>query len=1093
MMVKSYPAMILKLLGSMGMALTFLGCHAGGNITDSPLAAPSPTGKVEAPTIASPAASPYYSQANSVTLTGMCQSGEEVLLSGDDAQQTVCSNSQYSMQITKTVDGVYSFYLTQKTADQRLSSPVAVVWMRKTSVAPPNILNPSASVFASDKQSLLIEGSCESGALISLTGDGVGYTTCLNSNFSLSLPKSVDGDYVIGVQQTDLAGNTASSSLTWKKHVLTLNPGNASVVVNTSFTFTLSGGSEVYSVTLPQNNSGGALNTSTNTYTSGTLAKVVDVLRVTDSLGSVLDFAMTTVAGAPDHFVLISSDSPTAGLPGNLAAEVVEAKLVDQYGNGIAAYPISFKVTSGDTNILSNALQVTDLNGVAQVSLKHGYRAFQSILSVSPSTGVLPDLAATGNSMLKVAIAMETNNKGKVGATYATGSNPGMMAVGDFNGDGKKDLAVLNIGNNTVGILLGQAGGVFGAMVNYPTNCNGSNAIAVGAVIQSNKQDLVVSCGGDNGLVFMEGLGDGSFGMAQVLPAPMTQGLPIDVKLVDWNGDSKLDIVLVASLGSVIGIWLGNGLGGFTPSIEIPVGTSPNSIEIADLNKDGLKDFVVVNSGDSTLGVIAQISSNVFSAMTTFAVDVGPIQVRLADLDEDTFLDAIVCNNGANNITLWYNDHVGGFQNSSLISVGASPTGIDVSDIDGNNKPDITVVNSGEDSLSIIMNRGGGTLENLPVFSVIAGPFNIIGADFNADGVADLVLNTGNQLVQVLPGNTEGLGYKASTKIGPTLVTHADWNSDGNQDVAVIHTGTNEISLLLGRGNGLFSAGVSLINVIGARGLLGGDWNKDNKMDLAVSVGGTSSVRIFMGKGDGTFETPVDYTVGAGPSKLVVADFNSDGFIDIAVVCQTGNVVSVLLGSGDGTFGSRADAATGSGPSDLGFGDINEDQIVDLVISEESNSNIGILIGKGDGSFQTVVSTTTGGSPIGIEVQDFNNDTHLDVVSLNSADGMVSVFLGLGDGSFQARIDYVCGISPLGLVAGDYDGNGRLDVALTNSSDQKLTILFNSGGGALSNQLVIDVKTSLGGLLVSDFNNDGSLDLLATETNNNQVQLWVGH
>lgn len=88
-------------------------------------------------------------------------------------------------------------------------------------------------------------GVANVGSLISLSGDGVGYTTCLNSSFTLSLPKAVDGDYQITINQTDLAGNEASTNLIWRKHALALTPGNATVVVNTNYNFTVSGGSGV--------------------------------------------------------------------------------------------------------------------------------------------------------------------------------------------------------------------------------------------------------------------------------------------------------------------------------------------------------------------------------------------------------------------------------------------------------------------------------------------------------------------------------------------------------------------------------------------------------------------------------------------------------------------------------------------------------------------------------------------------------------------------------------------------------------------------------------------------------------------------------
>ncbi len=1082
-----------NLWGSLWLLISILGCHAGGGITASPPPPAPPSSKVDVPTVAAPSVSPYYSKDNSVTVQGMCQTGETVILSGDDHQEVSCTDARYALQISKAVDGIYSFQLMQRDQTQSLSEQISFVWIRKTSVPPPNITKPTTTNYASAKQELIIEGNCESGSLVALTGDGVGYTTCLNSQFALSLPKSIDGDYQVGIQQTDLAGNSAATSLTWRKHAIALNPGNASVVVNTSYTFTVSGGTGFYDMTLSQNNSGGSFVTTTRTYTSGTIANSLDTLRVTDSEGSILDFQMLTVPGIPDHLILNSSTNPPSQLPGVVSSNAIKVHLVDRYGNGIASFPLSFKIVSGEASLVGNPLQVTDTNGDAQIFVLHGYQAFLSRVSVGPTTGVLPDLAGSGNATLQVSLSTDTTNSGNLGALYATGSNPGAMTVSDFNGDGLKDIAVLNVGDTTVGIAKGKPGGMLGLMSNFPMNCNAANGIASGDVNHDSKQDLIVSCGGDNTVVYLQGAGDGTFGIPQIISAPAGQEIPMDVKLIDWNNDAHLDITIVSNMGNVFAIWLGDGAGNFTPEIQVTVGSSPTSFAINDLNKDGLKDIVVANSADATLGVVLQTSANSFSAMVSYPVDVGPIQVFLADLDGDTYADAIVCNNGANSITVWMNDHGGGFQNDSLWPVGGSPTGLFVGDIDGNNKVDIVAVNSGDDSLSVILNRGGGVLESLATLSILATPLNIMGGDFNGDLINDLVINSGNQRMQIVPGKSDGLGYTSATKLGPTEVGMGDWNGDGMMDAAVLHTGASEVAILIGQGNGLFSEGTALTGVMNARSLLSGDWNKDNKIDLVVSLGGTSSVRVYLGKGDGAFEAPVDYAVGSGPLKMVSADFNSDGSLDLAVVCQTANSVTVLLGNGDGTFSQRRDLGAGSGPSAIAFGDINGDNIVDLAVSVESNSNVGVLIGNGDGSFQTVLETAVGIGPIGVALQDFNGDGALDVATLNGADGSVSVLLGNGDGSLRAKNDFACGLSPLGMVTGDFDSNGRLDVALTNSSDQKVTVLLNTGNGTLSDQLVFDAKSSLGGLGISDLNNDGSLDLIATETNNNRLQIWVGH
>lgn len=190
----------------LGSSLVLMaGCHIGGAITtvySTPTPAPIVT-VVSMPTIATPAVSPYYSQGNSVQVTGMCMNGNTVFLSGDVSDKQDCLNSSFSFSVSKKSDGVYPLLVTQQDSNQNVSKPVSFVWVRKTTLAPPVILVPTTLTYPSADAVLSISGNCESGDTVSLSGDGAGSTVCAGANFSLSLPKAIDGDYTVVVTQTD--------------------------------------------------------------------------------------------------------------------------------------------------------------------------------------------------------------------------------------------------------------------------------------------------------------------------------------------------------------------------------------------------------------------------------------------------------------------------------------------------------------------------------------------------------------------------------------------------------------------------------------------------------------------------------------------------------------------------------------------------------------------------------------------------------------------------------------------------------------------------------------------------------------------------
>jgi hypothetical protein len=98
-----------------------------------------------------------------------------------------------------------------------------------------------------------------------------------------------------------------------------------------------------------------------------------------------------------------------------------------------------------------------------------------------------------------------------------------------------------------------------------------------------------------------------------------------------------------------------------------------------------------------------------------------------------------------------------------------------------------------------------------------------------------------------------------------------------------------------------------------------GDLNGDGKPDLAVTNGVGDDVSVLLGNGDGTFQALVNYSVGSNPTSVAIGDFNGDGKLD--VVCTAmgpqGAGVWVLLGNGDGSFRQGVNSNAGASPARL--------------------------------------------------------------------------------------------------------------------------------------------------------------------------------
>ncbi len=329
---------------------------------------------------------------------------------------------------------------------------------------------------------------------------------------------------------------------------------------------------------------------------------------------------------------------------------------------------------------------------------------------------------------------------------------------------------------------------------------------------------------------------------------------------------------------------------------------------------------------------------------------------------------------------------------------------------------------------------------------------------------------------------------------GPISIAVGDFNLDGRLDVVVVNSGDNNVSVLLGNGEGTFQPAVDYPVGSYPKSVAVGDFNGDGKPDLVVANSVNNNVDVLLGNGDGTFQPAVNYTVGTFPVSVAVADFNGDGKLDLVVANVDSNNVSVLLGNGDGTFQTPAvNYAAGTGPESVAVGDFNGDGKPDLAVANFSSGNVSVLLGKGDGTFQAAVNYAAGTNPFSVAVGDFNGDGKPDLAVANFGSGNVSVLLGKGDGTFQAAVNYAAGTNnnPYSVAVGDLDGDGELDLAVANSNSNFVSVLLGNGDGtfqAAANYLVGGGPESVA---TGDFNGDGRMDLAVANFVSNNVSILL--
>jgi trimeric autotransporter adhesin len=320
----------------------------------------------------------------------------------------------------------------------------------------------------------------------------------------------------------------------------------------------------------------------------------------------------------------------------------------------------------------------------------------------------------------------------------------------------------------------------------------------------------------------------------------------------------------------------------------------------------------------------------------------------------------------------------------------------------------------------------------------------------------------------------------------PPIVVIGDFNNDGIPDIVSAPRGG--IAISLGNGDGTFAAplipNVDSLDGINAFGI--GDFNGDGIPDLLVADEDTGGLTVLLGKGDGTFTAR--QSMHYATTSIAVADFNGDGKLDVALAGST--QTTILLGNGDGTFTASPNAPS-IGSVQLVAADFNGDGKLDLGIASYNDTTftpgaITILLGNGDGTFIAAPS-----QPQFVASQlvaaDFNCDGKLDLAAISSTANSVVTLLGNGDGTFTAPATLAtdANFASQALAVGDFNGDGKLDVAIaaspnTPSEAFKVSILAGNGDGTFANRFDVGlVAGSLTSLAAADLTGNGSSDLAA--------------
>lgn len=659
--------------------------------------------------------------------------------------------------------------------------------------------------------------------------------------------------------------------------------------------------------------------------------------------------------------------------------------------------------------------------------------------------------------------------KGKFAAptSITVGEDPSEVAIADFNGDGNPDLVVVvatgDSGKGDVEVLLGNGDGSFGPPVVIAVSL--SPPIAVADFNGDGKPDIAVE--GALGLAVFLGNGDGTFSK---LPANQSCLADAPFAVGDFNGDGVLDIASLCATKTAVQnmvVLLGNGNGTFTTGQTIQsIGSDVQGggIVAAKFTGTANLDLAISLTGPAgpttvagSLVIYTGNGQGVFAEAGSFPAEIHPKSPITADFNGDGYPDIAVPNLACDSLSIYLNNGTGQFSNPVTWTVGAVPVEVGAGDFNNDGFTDLAVTDNSDSAVAVLTGTGTGSfltgvsLNATNPLDTNLGALTVTVGDFNNDGYLDVATSAGTLFL----GNGAG-GFTGPTllaDVSGSVVLTAKLSPGIDQDLVI--GSSAQLTVLLGAGNGTFPQTIATALPGTIQTAITGDFNGDGVTDLVVLISQPLNVAgayLYLGTYSGTFQTPLLIAAGTYTAAAAGA-FHSLEPLSVVLIGEPAvgvSTASILQGYGNGLFDAPVVLDTGLASIDCVLtADVNRDNNPDLIFAGVGNSGankMSILLGKGNDTFESPKTTGDLLQRIpAIVAADFNGDGKLDIAA--SQGNSVVFFLSQGGGNFVKQTGGGFSVpGGNGLAAAQLIPGAGWDLLIANAAPDSIWTFLNSTG-----------------------------------------------